>query len=206
MPSRTLAREITISELLWVISRPVPRLQNHKSWDIIKAIWDITRLFSRTLLHILLYSGMSHNPAEIKPIGTLQDFSATHMGHYQAFLFGLVGTIWDMTRIFCGTLTHFLRILKMEKISSRRVTPVSLSPRVDLGVVVFWESLSSKCFALCFSPPPMWTKPFGTLVDLSQDVRILSLGTLRGPFGTLLKLCCGTSLDILLYSRGVVGN
>ena len=40
----------------------------------------------------------SNVPAEIKPIGTLQDFSATHLGHYRAFLYGLVGTIWDITR------------------------------------------------------------------------------------------------------------
>ena len=41
-------------KIFWDISRLVPRLQNNKSWDIIKAIWDITRLFSGTLLDILL--------------------------------------------------------------------------------------------------------------------------------------------------------
>ena len=55
------------------------------------------------------YGKMSNNvPAEFKPIGTLQDFSATHMGHSETFLFGLVVIIWNITGLFSGTLTHFL--------------------------------------------------------------------------------------------------
>ena len=54
------ARKITIFESIWDISRLVPRLRNHKSWDIIKAIGEFTRLFSGALLDILLYICISH--------------------------------------------------------------------------------------------------------------------------------------------------
>ena len=88
---------------------------------------------------------MSNNvPVKTKPIGTLQDFSATHVGHYETFLYGMVGTIWDITRLFTGTLTYFFL----------KDAPGSLSPRVDPGAVVFQEILSSRHFASCSSPPP----------------------------------------------------
>ena len=48
-----------------------------------------------------MYNKMSNNvQAEIEPIGTLQDFSATHLGHYETFRYGLVGTVWDIHEIF----------------------------------------------------------------------------------------------------------
>ena len=75
-------------------------------------------------LSLRQYWKMSNNvPAKIKPIGTLQDFSATHMGHYETFLLGLVGGIWDITRLFPWTLTHFL----VKDFSSMHVTS-SFSP------------------------------------------------------------------------------
>ena len=45
---------------------------------------------------------------------------------------------------------------------------------------------------------PTVKNSFGTLEDLSQDFKILSPGTLSGPFGTLRGFS-GTLLDILLY-------
>ena len=80
---------------------------------------------------------MSNNvPAKIKPIGILQDFSVTHLGHYETFLHGRVGTIWDNARLFSGKLTNCF--VKDGKIFLQaRCASVSLSPRVDLGAVVF---------------------------------------------------------------------
>ena len=43
-----------------------------------QALWDITRLLGHT-----------------------------HLGHYETLLYGLVGTIWDITRLFPGSSANF---------------------------------------------------------------------------------------------------
>ena len=53
-PSQQTSRKPTRKIFIWDIRRLVPGLQNRKSWDIIRTIWDIKRLFSGTLLDILL--------------------------------------------------------------------------------------------------------------------------------------------------------
>ena len=86
------------------------------------------------------YSKMSNNVlAEIK---SLQDVSATHLGHYETFLYGLVGTILghyetffqDRNRAFCQRWNFF-------PLGALRT--VFLSPRVTWVLVFF-----------CFSLPP----------------------------------------------------
>ena len=58
---------------------------------------------AKNLVPSEIYCKMSNNVvAEIKPIGTVQDFSATHLGHYETFLQGLAVTIWDITRLIQG--------------------------------------------------------------------------------------------------------
>ena len=59
---------------------------------------------------------MSENvPAKIKPIGTLQDFSTSHSGHYETVLYGhwlkafgtLAGFFWDINRLFSWNMVTF---------------------------------------------------------------------------------------------------
>ena len=52
-----------------------------------------------------VYSKMSNNvPDKIKPFGTLRDFGAGHVGHYETS----VPAIRDIMRLFPGTLTDFV--------------------------------------------------------------------------------------------------
>ena len=66
----------------------------------------------------LCYSKMSNNvPDKIKPFGTLRDFGAVHLGHYETFLFGHslepFGTLRDFFLGHYKTLWKiFLRTLR----------------------------------------------------------------------------------------------
>ena len=89
-------------------------------------------------------------PAKIKPIGTLQDFSATHLGHYKTFF-------RDINKLFRQRWKTF---------PPGALPPVSFSPRVDLCAVVFRQIFLA--LRVLFLPPPRGDQPFGTLVDMSK--------------------------------------
>ena len=62
-----------------------------------------------------------------------------------AILFGLVGTIWDITRLFSGTLTHLLVEDGKFLLSVRFVQ--FLSPPVLTWLVLFCGKICLPCFA-----------------------------------------------------------
>ena len=114
--------------------------------------------------------------------------SANHSGHYETFLNGLVDTIWehpealfrDTKKLFCRRWKDFALFLS----SSHLLRPISLFTRVDVGAV-FWGLAPS------FSPPPpVLTRPFGTLVDLYKYPESELLGHYK-LFGTLTRLFLG---------------
>ena len=85
--------------------------------------------------HAADYKKLSNNvTTEIKPIGTLQDFSATHLGHSE----------WDITRLF--SRTNFL--VEDVKIFLRARCARFLSPPVlTLVLVFFGENFLSRRYA-----------------------------------------------------------
>ena len=57
------------------------------------------------------------------------------MGHYETILFGLVGTIWDITRFFLGTNP----LVEDGKLFFRGRYALFLSPLLLTWVVMFFE-------------------------------------------------------------------
>ena len=103
-------------------------------------------------------------------------------GHYETFLHGLFGTISDITRLFYRRWKIFSRAR-----CARFLSPSELNWELLFFLKNFLTVASRRVVPSCPSPH-VHTRPFGTLEDLSQDVRISSLWTLRGPFGTLPRL------------------
>ena len=91
------------------------------------------------------------------------------MGHSETFLFGLVGTIWNFTRLFSGTLTHFLGGWKI--FLQAHYARFLSAPLSTLVVLVFGEICLPSASRLVFLCTPVLTRPFGTL-GLSQDIKI----------------------------------
>ena len=98
-----------------------------------------------------MYSTMSNNvPDKMKPFGTLRDFGAGHLGHYETFLYGHrlgpFGTLRDFFRGHYKTLWKiFLRALP--EIFFGRFAP---SPLLESWKIVLPGALRP-------SPPPRWS-------------------------------------------------
>ena len=77
---------------------------------------------------------------------------------------------------------------------------VSLSLRVDMGVVVFWEILSSRRFASCFPLlplPPMLTRPFDISRLVPRRQNLTSWEIMRAIWD-ITETFSGKLLDIFL--------
>ena len=112
-------------------------------------------LFGEGVPAVVLYREMSNQvPADIKPMGASQGFSAPHLGHCEAYLYALVGTVWGMARLLSRTFTNLF--IEAGKLFLRAHCTRFLSPPV-LGWGLFFVSqdfLPPGRFAPRSPPPP----------------------------------------------------
>ena len=121
---------------------------------------------------------MSNNvPDKIKPFGTLRDFGAGHLGHYETFLYGhRLGPFGTLRDFFLG---HYNTLWKIF-LQALRAPPPSNFQNFSLGAS---------------RPPPPLLENFSSfpIKNLTQNCAQRSLGSLahRCPGRSLLKIGIG---------------